>query len=263
MLVAMIVTVVDEVTLGAVNIPPPEIVPRFADQVTPVFEVFRTVAANCWLPAELRLIEAGETVTLTTAGGLIVTVERADLVVSATLVAVMVAVVAEVTPPAVNIPLLEIVPPVALHVTAVLEVLLTEAVNCWVPPEIRAEEVGETAMLTTAAALTVTVACERLVGLATLVAVTVAVVVLVTLGAVNSPVLEIVPALALHVTDVFEELLTVAENCCLPAEATLALPGEIPTETLGVPPEFAARTITYTVTSPRSELGSVMPTRKL
>ena len=52
------------------------------------------------------------------------------MVVSATLVAVMVAVVEELTLGAVNIPPLETVPPVAVQVTAVFEVLLTVAVNC-------------------------------------------------------------------------------------------------------------------------------------
>jgi len=70
------------------------------------------------------------------------------LVGSATLVAVTVAVVAAVTVGAVNIPLLLIVPPLAVQVTAVFEVFLTVAVNCCVPAEVMLDEVGETATLT-------------------------------------------------------------------------------------------------------------------
>lgn len=44
---------------------------------------------------------------------------------------------------------------------------------------------------------------------------TVALVELVTAGAVNKPPLEIEPVLADQVTDVFEVLVTKAENCCL------------------------------------------------
>jgi hypothetical protein len=181
------------------------------------------------------------------------------LVVSATLVAVTVAVVGELTLGAVNIPLLVIVPPVAVQVTDVFEVLLTVAVNCCVPAEMRLDEVGDTATLTPASGFTVTVAREYLVGSATLVAVTVAVEVVVTLRAVNSPLLEIVPPSAVQVTAEFELLLTVAENCCVPADGTLALLGETRTLTPVPPP-----TVMDTVTSPRSAFGkSVINTRKL
>jgi len=160
---------------------------------------------------------------------------------------------------AVNNPVLEIVPPVALQVTAVFEVLLTDAVNCWLPAETRLDEVGDTATLTATGGFTVTVDCEYLVGSATLVAVTVAVVVVVTLGAVNSPLLEIAPALVLQVTAVFEVLVTVAENCSVPEGETLALLGV--TVTLIPLPPF---TTTYTVSSPRSGFGkSVTLSRKL
>jgi hypothetical protein len=85
-------------------------------------------------------------------------------------------------------------------------------------------------------------------------------VVVVTLGAVNSPLLEIVPPVAVQVTAVFEVLLTVAENGCVPADGTLALEGERAT----VISVLAPRTVTYTVTSPRSVRGrSVILTRKL
>ena len=77
--------------------------------------------------------------------------------------------------------------------------------------------------------------CERLLGSATLVAVTVAVVATVTLGAVNIPPPVIVPVLAVHVTAGFEAWATLAENCCVPAEATLALLGETETVIAEVP----------------------------
>ena len=209
----------------------------------------------------MTLDELGETITPTVAGGLTVTEEWADLVASATLVAVTVAVVAELTPGAVNMPLLEIVPPVAVQVTAVFEVFLTVAVNCWLPAESRLDEVGETATLTTADGFTVTVDREYLVGSATLVAVTVAVAVVVTLRAVNNPLLEIVPPSAVQVTAVFEVLVTVTENCCVPADGTLAVLGDTMTLTpeLPLPP-----TVMDTIPSPRSAFGkSEIDTRKL
>jgi hypothetical protein len=72
-LVAITVAVVDEVTLGAVKTPLPEIDPLLAAHVTPVFEVLLTLAENCWVPADNTLVEFGETVTLTLADGFTVT----------------------------------------------------------------------------------------------------------------------------------------------------------------------------------------------
>ena len=157
-LVAITVAVVDEVTLGAVNTPLPEIVPLLAVQVTPVFAVLLTLAVNCWVPADSTLMEFGETVTLTLADGFTVTEAWADLVRSATLVAVMVAFVDELTLGAVNTPSVEIVPPFALQLTPVFEVLLTVAANRWLPPDGRLDEVGETVTLTLADGFTVIVA---------------------------------------------------------------------------------------------------------
>jgi hypothetical protein len=121
--------------LGAVNKPLPVIVPLLAVQVTPVFAVLLTLAVNCCVPADNTLVEFGETVTLTLADGFTVTEAWADLVLSATLVAVMVAVVDEPTLGAVNTPSLEMVPPLALQLTAVFEALLTVAANRWLPPD--------------------------------------------------------------------------------------------------------------------------------
>jgi hypothetical protein len=69
-------------------------------------------------------------------------------------------------------PLAEIVPDVAAHVTAVLPLPLTVAVNCCVPPTNNEDEVGLIA-IETAAEETVIVALADLLGSATLVAVTV------------------------------------------------------------------------------------------
>ena len=76
--------------------------------------------------------------------GLTVTLALAFLVVSAALVAVTVTLVLLVTAGAVNTPLLETVPEDADQVTAVLVVPCTEALNCWVPPDVRVALPGET-----------------------------------------------------------------------------------------------------------------------
>lgn len=70
-------------------------------------------------------------------------------------------------------PLAEIVPDVAAHVTAVLPLPLTVAVNCCVPPTNNEDEVGLIAIETAAAEETVIVALADSLGSATLVAVTV------------------------------------------------------------------------------------------
>jgi hypothetical protein len=230
-LVAVIVAVVDELTLGAVNTPSLEIAPALALQLTPVFDVFVTEAAKRWLPPDTRLDEVGETATLTATAGFTVIVDCACLVGSATLVAVTLAVAGAVTLGAVNTPLLDIVPPLALQVTAVFEVLLTVAVNCWVAPEMRLEEVGETTTPTPVVGLMITLALACLVGSATLVAVTDVVKVVEKLRAVNKPLLVIVPPSALHVIPRFDVLLTVAENCWVPPDGMLTLPGEMATLT--------------------------------
>jgi hypothetical protein len=65
------------------------------------------------------------------------------------------------------------VPPVALHVTAVLLEPVTVALNCCVPPVLSDADVGETPTAITTGAVTVTVADADLVVSAALVAVTV------------------------------------------------------------------------------------------
>ena len=150
-------------------------------------------------------------------------------VVSAALVAVTVTLVLLLTVGAVNIPALEMLPAVADQVTVVLLVPCTVAANCCVLPEASVELVGETVTLTAVEAVTDTVVLAFLVVSAALVAVTVAVVLLVTVGAVNNPLLEMEPALADHVTVVFVVPCTVAANCWVLPEPTVALVGEIAT----------------------------------
>ena len=85
---------------------------------------------------------------------------------------------------------------------------------------------GDTATLTLEPAVTETVALAVLVASARLVARTVTVVAVVTLGAVKLPVLVIAPALTDQITDVLLVPCTVAENCWVAPEAMLALVGE-------------------------------------
>lgn len=86
-------------------------------------------------------------------------------------------------------------------------------------------------LLLEACGLTVTDADALCVVSAWLVAVTVTVVVDETDGAVYIPVLEMLPAVAAQVTAVFVVLLTVAVNCFVAAEVTVAVDGVIDTET--------------------------------
>ena len=126
------VTTTFEVTLmaGATSKPfvmlPSEVV-----QVTPVLLVLLTVALNCKVPEEATVAVVGEIVTDTGAPGAVTDTDTlADLVESATLVAVTVTFVLAVTAGAVNKPALVMLPEDAVHVTAVLVALLTVAVNC-------------------------------------------------------------------------------------------------------------------------------------
>ena len=81
---------------------------------------------------------------------------------------------------------------------------------------------------------TVTVAVAYRLGLAALVAVIVTEVLLVTLLAVKSPLLEILPALADQVTAVFAVPLTLAVKFCCPFEGIVMLLGESEMVILGV-----------------------------
>lgn len=128
-----------------------------------------TVAANCCVPLVRIEAEVGEIVTRTTGAVVTVTVAEADLVVSATLVAVTVTL--PVVLGAVKRPLAETLPPLADQVTAVLLEPVTVAANCWVALVTTEATVGEIATATTGT-LTVMVADADLVFSATLVAVT-------------------------------------------------------------------------------------------
>ena|ERR1700722_8898329 len=77
----------------------------------------------------------------------------------------------------------------------------------------------------------VTVALADLDGAATLLAVTVIVVVVDTVGAPSNPVPEMEPAEVVQVTAWSEVFATVAANCTVPPEETVAEAGEIETET--------------------------------
>jgi len=124
-------------------------VPKLADQVTAVVVVPVTVTVNCCVPPEATVAEVGEMVTATDVdGGVMVTVALADFVVSAWLVALTVTVVVVVAVGAVKRPVLEIVPALVDHVTAVLVEPVTVALNCWVPPDATVVEVGEMEMET-------------------------------------------------------------------------------------------------------------------
>ncbi len=113
-------------------------------------------------------MEAAVGLIATETGAVTVTVALADLVESATLVAFTVYAPAVVG--AVYSPELEIVPPVADHVTALLPLPLIVAENCCVAPDARLTNDGAIATDTTGAE-TVTVAVADLVASTILVAV--------------------------------------------------------------------------------------------
>ena len=130
-----------------------------------------------------------------------------------------------------NNPAWETDPAEAFQVTPVLDVPVTVAVNCWVPPDVTLAVVGEMATLMPAIGVTVTVADAFAFTSALLVAVTVTVVFLVTCGAVNIPPSLTLPDDADQVTLVFELPFTVALNCCVLPDATVAVVGETLTVT--------------------------------
>ena len=102
-------------------------------------------------------------------------------------------------------------PPVTDQVTAVFVEPVTVAVNCCVALVCNEAEVGLIETVTTGAAVTVTVAEADFVLSATLVAFTVKEP--ADAGAVYRPEAETVPPVAVHVTAVFVEPVTVAVNC--------------------------------------------------
>jgi hypothetical protein len=191
------------------------------DQVTAVLAEPVTVAENCLGgDAGVKLALAGATDTDTVTTGASVTVAAAVLVESATLVAVTVTVCWEVTlAGAVYRPDEEIEPTFGEmdQVTAVLEVPVTVAANCWGGDAgVKLTLAGATDTDTVADGTSVTVAAAVLLVSATLVAVTATVCWEVMLaGAVYMPDEETEPTLGEmdQVTAVFEEPVTVAANC--------------------------------------------------
>ena len=142
------------------------------------------------------------------------TLALAFLVESAALVAVTVTLVLAETLGAVNIPADEMEPALADQLTDVLVVPWTLAANCCVLPEPMLAADGDTETLTVVVAgSTVTTALAAFVGSALLVARTVTLVALPTLGAVNFPPSVIDPALVDQVTPVLLVPWTLAVNC--------------------------------------------------
>jgi len=163
--------------------------------------------------------------------GTTVTWDVATMLPSAMLVAVTVTLVDAATEGAVNIPLLEIVPALARQVTAVLLVEVKAAENCCLPPDEIVAVAGERLMAILFCGTTVTSETATLVGSATPVAITVTLVEDVTVGAVNRPLCEIVPALARQkMAELAFSVLAVgvrdAENCCWAPEEIVAVDGE-------------------------------------
>ena len=116
--------------------------PPVAVHDTAVFELPVTVAENCRVCPVWSVALVGEIATETTGGaGEIVRAADALLVESAEEVAVTVKLPA--VDPAVNNPPEVIVPPVALHDTAVFELPVTVAENCRVCPGCRVALVGK------------------------------------------------------------------------------------------------------------------------
>src|SRR5215467_897647 len=238
-LVAVMVTIcAEEIVAGAVYKPAVIRVPTdgFMLQVTAVLPVPLTVAVNCCWPLAVRVTDTGVTDTATV--GVSATVALADLVGSATLVAVMVTVCAEeivagavYNPPVVRVPTDGFI----LQVTAVLLVPLTVAVNCCWPLAVRVTDTGVTDTATVG--VSATVALADLVGSATLVAVMVTVCAEeIVAGAVYNPPVVRVPTdgFILQVTAVLLVPLTVAVNCCWPLAVRVTDTGVTDTATVGV-----------------------------
>lgn len=120
-LVAVTVTLVVVETLGAVNIPPEEIEPALAFQLTDVLDVPWTLAANCCVLPAPMLVDEGDTETLiVVVTGLTVTTALAAFVGSALLVARTVTFIELLTVGAVNFPPSVIDPELVDQVTPVL-----------------------------------------------------------------------------------------------------------------------------------------------
>src|SRR5215471_860227 len=158
-----------------------------------------------------------------------VTLAVAFLVLSAAEVAVTAKLPA--VDPAVNKPAALMVPPVALQFTEVLDVPVTVAVNCCVAPGCSVALAGDTATEIVAGAWIVTLAEADLVLSAAEVAVTVKLPAVAP--AVKRPAVETVPPVAVQLTAVLDEPVTVAVNCLVAPGTSVALVGESDTDTTG------------------------------
>jgi hypothetical protein len=201
-LVAVIVAV--PALADAVNSPAELTEPEDVLHVTDLFvTVPCTDAVSCSVPLVMTDAVDGETVTEFTTGTATVIVADAVFVVSATLVAVIVAVPALAD--AVNSPAELTEPEDVLHVTDLfVTVPCTDAVSCSVPLVMTDAVDGETVTEFTTGTATVIVADAVFVVSATLVAVMVAVPEVA--GAVNRPAELIVPDEVVHVTALVDGL---------------------------------------------------------
>jgi hypothetical protein len=159
---------------------------------------------------------------------LIVTVADTDLLGSAQLVAVIVAVCCEVTFAGdVYTPVVLIPPgPVRYQEAPWFELPVIVAVNCWIDEGFMVTLAGEMLIVT---GTNVTVAVPDRLPSCTLVALTVTVLCdAIDAGAVYSPELLTLPTDGLidHVTAVLLASVTVAENCCVPEMFSMTLPGD-------------------------------------
>jgi hypothetical protein len=214
-------------------------------QATAVFDVPTTVVLNCCACDGVNVALDGEILTETP--GTTVTLAWPNLLVSATLVALIVTEPTGTVEGAVYKPPLEIVPtvefppatPLTLQFTVVLEVPPTAVLNCCVCETPTEALVGDT--FTEIPGTTVTPAWANLVASATLVAATVTEPDGTAAGALYKPALDIVPTvefppatpLTLQFTAVFDVPTTVALNCWVCKTVSVALVGETPTETDG------------------------------
>jgi hypothetical protein len=157
---------------------------------------------------------------------------------------------------AVKVPVLEMAPAVVDHATAVFEVPVILALNCWVSCETTVALLGETVIrglgLPEDAGVTLTVAVARTLPSVALVAVTITGVLLLTLGAVKVPLLEIAPAVVDHATTVFEVPVILALNCWVSCETTVVVLGETVMRGLGLPFELSGMTTIVAATVARS-----------
>jgi hypothetical protein len=180
------------------------------------------------VPPARTVTVAGETAIEVTLGAFTVIVAEADLVGSATLVALMVAVPA--VDDAVKRPLAVTVPTLADQVTDLLVTVPCTVAESWrVAPVRMVPVVGETETPFATGVATETVVDADFVVSAKLVAVTV--IFPVEVGAVNNPLAAIVPPVVDQLTDLLVAVpCTVAVNCCVAPVRMAGVAGEMEME---------------------------------